>query len=258
MRDRIKILVIDDSNLIRFKIKGAFEEYDIEILELNNAEDFFRFSKRFQKVNLIILDVNLPDMNGIEALERMHMNSEWSYIPVIMLTGKADRVTVEKALRAGAVNYIRKPFTDDEVLERVEKILGVLPLKGDDENTWSYDRIEKQIDDEIERAKRGNYTFSLVKINSPGVVENTSDLDKLVKLKDNIVKELRTIDMSFISPKLDLILFLPFTNTEGAALVVNKICEKHINGENIKVESSIAAFPDNCKNSEEILDKLSI
>lgn len=256
MVEKIKILIIDDSNLIRYKVKSIFEDYNVEILELNNADDLFRFSKKYQTVNLIILDINLPNMDGIQALQMFNKDSAWLHIPVIMLTCKADRITVQKALQAGAIGYIRKPFTEEEVLERVQKILGVLPLAGDNKNIWSINEIEKHINLEVERAKLGDYSLSVIEIDPSKIINDYRDINELMKLKDNASNELHSIDIAIISPNYQLILILPFTNLEDASTVVDKIYNYYIQDENAKTSTTILTFPYNCKTADEILEKL--
>ncbi|HWT27657.1 MAG TPA: response regulator [Mobilitalea sp.] len=252
MNERIKILIVEDSNLIRFKVKSIFEMFDVDVLELNNAEDLFRFSKLYQKVNLIILDINLPNLNGIEALENMQQDKAWAHTPVIMLTSRADRNSVQKALKAGAIDFIRKPFTDNDVLERVKRILGALPLAGDNEDIWSFDEIEKQLTQELERAKRGNYSLSIIKISPSSVIENMSVLIDQIKVKEVITEELRRIDIAFISPNHNLVLFLPLTNTSGAAFVIEKISKKLEK----KIETVTITYPDDSINMDEIMNKI--
>lgn len=120
-----KVLIIEDSYIVRLEVRQALEEYGIQVVELNNAEDFFNFSYRYHDLNLLLLDISLPGMDGLSALERIRACDEWLRLPVIMLTGRADKKTVEKAIIAGALDYIRKPFTSEILLEKVAQVLNL-------------------------------------------------------------------------------------------------------------------------------------
>lgn len=76
-----------------------------------------------KSVDLILLDVEMPIMNGIKTLERIRMQKEWNSIPVIFLTADASSDTVIVAGRLDAADYIRKPYLPDDILERVEKVI---------------------------------------------------------------------------------------------------------------------------------------
>ncbi|MCI8427023.1 MAG: response regulator [Lachnospira sp.] len=111
------ILVVDDDalNLKRTKIilqkhyDMLFAESGKEALEILKSE----------KIDMVLLDIAMPDMNGIEAFE--HMKEEGIDIPVIFLTASGDEDDVLSALSLGAVNYLKKPFIPQELLKRVAK-----------------------------------------------------------------------------------------------------------------------------------------
>ena len=111
------ILVVDDDalNLKRTKIilqkhyDMLFAESGKEALEILKSE----------KIDFVLLDISMPDMNGIEAFE--HMKEEGIDIPVIFLTASGDEDDVLSALSLGAVNYLKKPFIPQELLKRVAK-----------------------------------------------------------------------------------------------------------------------------------------
>lgn len=120
-----KILVIEDSNIIRMEVKLILEKHGFTVLELNNAEDLLKHIWRYYDVDLLILDITLPGMDGLTALQQLQHDQHFAYIPVIILTGLSDRDTVRRAIAAGAVNYIKKPFAREELLERVQHALGI-------------------------------------------------------------------------------------------------------------------------------------
>ena len=118
-----RVLVIDDTRVIRLSIKTIFEKYGVEVLELGNVEDLFQAVWKYHRVDLLFLDIELPGMDGLTALEKIRRDPVLSKVPVIMLTSNADPHNVKKAIHAGIVDYVRKPFTSETLLQRVRPLL---------------------------------------------------------------------------------------------------------------------------------------
>ncbi|MFZ5752620.1 MAG: response regulator [Bacillota bacterium] len=251
-----KVLIVEDSNIVRLEVKRTLEQYGVKVLELVNAEDLFRFPKRYQEVNLIILDITLPGMDGLTALERMRSEQAWAYLPVIILTGRADRVTVQRALKAGAVNYIRKPFTKEGLLERVEGVLGPLVPPEDNREAWTEAELEEQVRNEVKRAQRGGSLLSLLEIRMPDEMRSLPHLKELVNLRNKVKEQLREIDSVFLTRKRNLLLVLPLTGAEGAAVVTEKF-RKWFTEQGIqKIDLALVTFPKDGVNEQELLNNL--
>ena len=120
---KYRILVIDDTRVIRLSLKSLFEKIGAEVLELGNADDLFQSSWRFHNLDLIFLDIDLPGMNGMTALVKIKEDPKWTDVPIIMLTSNADPALVRKAIQNGIVDYVRKPFIAETLLRRVTSIL---------------------------------------------------------------------------------------------------------------------------------------
>ena len=120
---RYRVLVIDDTRVIRLSLKSLLEKIDAEVLELANAEDLFESSWRYLNLDLIFLDIDLPGMNGMTALIKIKEDPKWTGVPVIMLTSLADPDVVKRAIQAGIVDYIRKPFLAETLLNRITSLL---------------------------------------------------------------------------------------------------------------------------------------
>lgn len=111
------ILVVDDDkmNLRRTQIILS-KQY--EVLLANSGQDALNKLKN-RKIDLVLLDVAMPGMDGIETFKRM--KSRYSNIPVIFLTASGEVDNVISAIKLGAVNYLKKPFAPRDLLERVAK-----------------------------------------------------------------------------------------------------------------------------------------
>jgi len=114
-----KILVIDDSLVIRKMVEIALEEEEFNI---NTAVSGIEGLDIMDKINpdLVILDMMLPDINGIEILKTIKASKG---IPVIMLSGKDSPQMIETAKNEGAEEFLPKPFKDDDLVEKIKKLI---------------------------------------------------------------------------------------------------------------------------------------
>lgn len=127
MESRLRILVIDDELPIRKLLRVALTGHGYEVLEA--AEGLAGLHEAVgSRPDLIILDMGLPDMDGVEVVRRLR---EWSKIPVIILSVKDQEVDKIAALDAGADDYVTKPFGLGELLARLRAALRHSPMVGD-------------------------------------------------------------------------------------------------------------------------------
>lgn len=122
---RNKVLSIDDSSTTRKIIKKSIATLGYDFLEASDgASGLEVLSQNANDVCIILLDWNMPGMNGIEFLEAFRSKGAFIGIPIIMVTTEAEKTNVVKALKLGVKNYILKPFTDEEIILKVKQCLG--------------------------------------------------------------------------------------------------------------------------------------
>jgi two-component system, OmpR family, KDP operon response regulator KdpE len=114
-----KVLIIDDEAQIRRFLRAGFELHGFSVLEAENALAGLR-TATMNPPDLIILDLNLPDLEGSEVLERIR---SWSNVPVIVLSIQSDEREKVRLLKLGADDYVVKPFGISELLARSEAAL---------------------------------------------------------------------------------------------------------------------------------------
>lgn len=120
-----KILSVDDSAVIRRIIRGAVEMLQYSFLEAGDGFSALALLEtEYQEVELILLDVNMPGMSGLDLLERLKQDERFKSIPVMMVTTESERTRMIRALKAGAVNYVCKPFTQEELTTKMVESLG--------------------------------------------------------------------------------------------------------------------------------------
>ena len=118
----LKILTVDDSKTIRMIVKKAFRPYNCEVFEAENGVEGLS-AVGSVKPDLIVLDITMPVMNGIEMLEKLRNVPEFQEIPVIMLTAESGKENVMRIVKMGVKDYLVKPFKDVQLIEKAEKIV---------------------------------------------------------------------------------------------------------------------------------------
>jgi len=118
---RKKIIYVDDVNYSLVSVKSRLgEQYDIFPAE--SAVKLFEYLEYFRP-DLILLDVNMPDIDGYETIKSLKSDERHSEIPVIFLTGNSDRESVVKGLSLGAADYVVKPYNAAKLIESIESHL---------------------------------------------------------------------------------------------------------------------------------------
>jgi two-component system, chemotaxis family, chemotaxis protein CheY len=115
-----KILVIDDSPTVRQQVGLALTQAGYEVLEAVDGID--AISKIDPSIAMLICDVNMPRMNGLEMLEKLRTDPRWSALPVVMLTTEGQPGLIERAKKAGAKGWIIKPFKADLLIAAVKRL----------------------------------------------------------------------------------------------------------------------------------------
>lgn len=111
------ILVVDDDAMNLRRTKMILEKQYSVILAETGEKALEKLESN--KIDLVLLDIEMPGMNGIETFERM--KGRYDEIPVIFLTASGYEEDVKSAIRLGAVNYLKKPFLPPELLNRIAK-----------------------------------------------------------------------------------------------------------------------------------------
>jgi CheY-like chemotaxis protein len=120
---KVKILVVDDADIIRNTLRKFLSDYDIEVYTCNDGLEGLQKAIEY-KPNLIILDLFMPNLDGIRLLRVMKVMEETKHIPVIVISGHTDKVNVLSAMEAGAERIISKPLTKEVLVKNINEVLG--------------------------------------------------------------------------------------------------------------------------------------
>jgi putative two-component system response regulator len=115
------IFAVDDSNTNLSLIKRALEEH-YRILTMPSAVKMFELLNKIMP-DLILLDIEMPNLNGVDAFKKLKADKKHETIPVIFLTGHHDTAIEAGCFEMGAVDYIKKPYDKDDLLSRIGKII---------------------------------------------------------------------------------------------------------------------------------------
>ena len=117
----IRTLIVDDSSVMRKIVERALRQAGLEALvvyEAGSGTEGLELLKGTQ-VDLILSDINMPAMDGLEFLRQIRSQNLAPDVPVVMITTESSEEHVKQAIQSGAQGYIRKPFTSEQVKERV-------------------------------------------------------------------------------------------------------------------------------------------
>lgn len=117
-----KVLTVDDSRTIRMIVKKAFQPFNCELFEAENGMEGLALAAKINP-DLIVLDITMPVMTGLEMLTKLKESQDLKTIPVIMLTAESGKDNVMNIVKMGVRDYIVKPFKGDQLIERARHIL---------------------------------------------------------------------------------------------------------------------------------------
>lgn len=123
------ILSVDDSKTIRLALARLFRPFACELKEAVHGEEGLALAAA-EKPDLILLDYNMPVMDGVTMLRRLRENPDLKRTPVIMLTSEAAPENIATVARLGVRDYVTKPFRDEELLAKVGRIIPLVPRQG--------------------------------------------------------------------------------------------------------------------------------
>ena len=125
---KLTVLIVDDSSVMRKIVERALRQSGLDLGEVREASNGAEGLVEAQKgsLDIILSDINMPVMDGLEFLKNLASIEPAKGVPVIMITTEGGEARVVEALSAGAKGYLRKPFTAEQVKERVTPLLADL------------------------------------------------------------------------------------------------------------------------------------
>jgi two-component system chemotaxis sensor kinase CheA len=119
------ILIVDDDVRNTFALVSYLETLDMKIFTAEHGMDALAILHQHDHIEVVLMDISMPVMDGYEAMRKMKENSVTADIPVIAVTARAMKGDREKCLKAGASDYISKPLNLAALLEKMERLISV-------------------------------------------------------------------------------------------------------------------------------------
>ena len=117
------LLIVDDSPTIRRMVRASLTPLGIDFIEAASGLEAIE-QLGLGEVQCMVLDLNMPDMHGVEVLGFVRSNQKFQKLPVVVLTTRDDEASRTAAMRAGATRYLTKPFTPQSLLAEVRTLIG--------------------------------------------------------------------------------------------------------------------------------------
>lgn len=249
-----KIIIIENTSLLRRRITNILKQngYD-NIVGFSSADHIGDNPELFLKdADLIITNIGLPGIGGIQLAKILSKYTSYCNIPIMFISSYSDTNTVREAIRAGAVDYILKPFEDQLLVERVNKLLSDTTLNIissiDSQIDCSEDELKTIISMEYERASRGKHPLSFIKLKV--------DSENIKSAIEQIKNKIRKIDTVY---KVDdvLIATLPLTGESGVEVVFEKFFYELFDNNISIIQKDLITFnPDSPKTMDELYKAL--
>jgi two-component system chemotaxis response regulator CheY len=119
------VLIVDDSPVIRKILQRVLRQTEMPLGSLYEAGDGVQALEALKNnsVDLVLSDINMPNMDGLQLLAQIRANPQWQGLRVLVITSEADQAKLLDAVGLGAAGYVRKPFTADEIKEKLLSVL---------------------------------------------------------------------------------------------------------------------------------------
>lgn len=287
IKQKDKILIIDDSNFICKQVKTVLEPRNYIVQKANSAKTGLEFLEK-EDFDLLILDMQLPDMHGIKVLEKVRKQTRFINLPIVVLSGTSTPDIVRNCLKNGASDFLKKPFVFEEFILKIDLWIDYYKQKKENrEKTQELEYINKNlkelVDDEVKKNKEKDKLMILKSrqiqmgemiamiahqwrqpLNAIAMVVNfielrvqTNNFDKKIildttsKINDYIQHLSKTIDdfRDFFKPKKDM----QKSNFEKIVKQALNIVEYEIRKSDIKINLKVNNVMDICVYENEML-----
>ena len=116
------ILVVDDSGTVRQQVSMALKQAGFAIVEAADGEEALAAIDSNRAIDMVVCDVNMPNLNGLEMVEKIKSNPDHKALPILMLTTEGQPSMIKRAKEAGAVGWIVKPFDANQLVQTAKHL----------------------------------------------------------------------------------------------------------------------------------------
>ncbi|MBI1938148.1 MAG: response regulator [Ignavibacteriales bacterium] len=148
--DRITILIIDDSDIIRNSLRNFLSEYELEVITCNDGLEGIQKAIEY-KPKLIFLDLMMPNLDGLRMLKVIKILDDLKNLPVIVISGHTDKNNVLAAMHAGAVKVLSKPLSKDVLYKCINEVMGKDFLEKARKTRYLTELEKEEIDNQLKK-----------------------------------------------------------------------------------------------------------
>ena len=235
---RFNILTIDEFGITNIELMNmlkSFQVYIHNVKDVEEAETAFKDPK--VKYTTVVWAMNSVVLSVFDEIHRLKAKEEFKNIPIVIISKFTDKKYIIKAIEAGAVEYIAKPYNEETVLNKLCRVLGI-PFEKTAENLLDEDiltyNFNEMLNKELKAVSRGGYRFSLMRVTVLQEIEpvlqeiepvlSPEDSSQVIELINRVLKNnLRETDSSFIYKSNNIMILLPFADKDGAIIIEQKI-----------------------------------
>lgn len=264
------ILLVDEVGIVKIEIMNILKDFGIEIVHAKDEIGALNYLHMYKdKVRLILWSYVSQDYSDFETIKNIKSKDDYVSIPIAIISKLTDRKYILKAIEAGVSEFIAKPFDNETVIKKIDKLLGNTLVGGAErsqEDVLFYSFAD-MLNREIKAAGRGNHPLSIMLstiVDGEGSAKNTNDYYEMI---DNIIKVIRTklrdTDTIFHYGSNNIITLLPFCDKTGSTIVEQKvrdIFKSHSviksNSMGVSLLTATVTFPTDGKMKERLLEKL--
>lgn len=211
--EKMKILAIDDNTVNLATLEQELKT-KYEVIPMISGRRAIKYLYR-ETVDLILLDVQMPIMDGIETLKEIRTQENGVTVPVIFLTAKKDKTTVLEGAKLGIMDYITKPFDPQDLHERIERVfkrLGVLPMEEEE----LYTRVKAIYDD----LKTGKIKQAVMKVEEVLNYQIDEEMSGRIRSALNMLKRNELDDAMLMVQRVVEFLEKKVNGTRGSVLPI--------------------------------------
>lgn len=266
------ILSVDESGITGVEFSRVLKELDINFINVcGEAEAINALKDNAYKINAVIWTVNGENAQCFEAVGRVKNLNMCKQIPFVVISDCTNKNFIIKAIEAGAIEYIVKPYNEETIIRKIYRLLGVSYDDSFNINTYNDDMVSftfsEMFSREIKAASRGGYHLTLMAafiVPEGSIYYSEEDIYDIMSLVKNVIKiRLRETDTLFLYNKNGLLLILPFADKEGAKSVEERIHETFGSHSLIrqkaygyKLVTTSVTFPEDGKIRKNLINKL--
>lgn len=224
------VVLVDSNSVVKERIRKILSDQDITIYEALSRQDLLGIMEQNKnQINLIVTDIEIDTERNFDGISLIQMvKNKSDTIPVVVVTSESRKDVITRYLREGTADYILKPFEDNYLKEKLLKHINVESLT---EFTALKFSLKNYLEHEIYKAKKGRYSFTLLKISFQ---LNTSSIDtnnEFYKYAKAVYREIKSLfwdsDLYIQHGYHSHLGFFPFCTQENSKIISDKIIKKY-------------------------------